>query len=180
MLPLLLPTLLALLATVVHSYPEGAGICAADASSIAAVGAMGAQNPALPFTLTVPGNVTTFSAAAPVTLTLNGAGTYSGLLMYGAATVDATSHAGNFSGFDPTMFQTLDTATTTGVANCATYGLASTLSHTSSTPKTLPQNFTWTPPSGPGTGTVNFFAAVVVSGVTGFNIVQLASPLTGA
>ncbi|KAI8917002.1 hypothetical protein DFJ77DRAFT_458744 [Powellomyces hirtus] len=163
----------------VSAFPEGSGICIADSATIAGVGAMGTENSALPFTLSTAGNDTTFTES-PVTLTLTGDGGYTGLLLYAASALDSTEHLGTWSDFDPAAYQTLDAEASGGVANCGVYGTGSTLSHSSGAVKPFPARFTWTPPAATTTGNVSFYAAVVVSGESGFQIVQSAQALSPA
>ncbi|KAJ3167580.1 hypothetical protein HDU88_002026 [Geranomyces variabilis] len=172
-----------LLAIVTYAYPQGSAICTADGPSIASARAMGPEVTPPTFKLFAAGNVSTYTAGGPsVTLTLNGdvGGTFKGLLLYAASTLDAQAHVGTWSGFDEAAYQTLDSANNAPAANCVAYGAGSTLSHRVADPKQFPANFTWTPPATVSGNTFKFFAAVVISAENGFQIVQSDATFTPA
>ncbi|TPX56543.1 hypothetical protein SpCBS45565_g08384 [Spizellomyces sp. 'palustris'] len=140
------------------SYPTSAGTCIASPDPIAAVGAMGPLAPTLPITLTATRTNTS------TIVTLNGTGTFMGVLLYAAPTIDAQQHVGTWK-VDNALYKTLDGGTET--LDCTGFGRNSTLSHASPAQKKFPVEFTLE-----GAAGVMVWGVVVVSGEVGFREVE--------
>ncbi|KAI8822134.1 uncharacterized protein EV422DRAFT_525772 [Fimicolochytrium jonesii] len=174
-----LPVILYLLvsATIAAAYPTGAGICYANESAIAAVGSMGPSNDNLGYALVVGGQATSYSPGRALNVTLTGNQNFMGLLLYAASAIDATAHAGTWSGLDADKFMFLNNDQ--GPVDCSTYGINATVTHDSPMSKSVPLTFTWTP-SSTTIGDVHFYSVVVVSDTVGFQVLQSAKALTAA
>jgi hypothetical protein len=144
-----------------HGFSSGSGTCTASAAAASPMGVAQAGNGGYALALAAGAGIPNgrYVPGATATLELSGVTQFKGLLVYAE---DAQGNrVGGFTSFNLLDFRVIDTC---GGAT------DSTLTHSSSLLKTLPQTFTWRAPAtdvGPVT-----FRAITLRGFNDFYVIQ--------